>query len=169
MAPAPVSSAAARLLVVLFAVVMLFGCNARLNSLQASLPRQAAGLTFDQVRVVEESQFLDGHPIDDAYREVGKRRSDATAVFLHPSNGAAEIGAVTVSGVSGDSLLRAVVDAWSAPAVVARSERAIGDRAVWGLETRSGHVTAVYRRDDVVYIVSSSDRALVDAIMLEMP
>jgi hypothetical protein len=162
-------AARTRLLLLLCAVILIVGCNARLNSLQASLPRQAAGLTFDRVQVVEESQFLSRHSIDDAYEELGKRRSDATAVFLYPLNGAADIGAVTVSGVSGETLLRAVVVTWSAAAVVARSQREIGDRAVWDLETRSGHLTAVYRRDDVVYIVSSDGRALVDAIMLEMP
>jgi hypothetical protein len=131
-----------------------------------TLPTEAGGVLFDGVQIVHEMGFLIGHPVDDALREIGKERGDAVAVFRGSENGT--IGAISVAGVDGDTLLKAVVETWHAPAVVARSPRLPVEYSTWAMQERGGRLNVVYRRGDVVYIISTPTPELVEAILLDM-
>ena len=59
--------------------------------------------------------------------------------------------------------------AWGAPAVIERRQRLAAGSPAWELRARLGRLTVVYRLDDVVYLVETHDRDLLEAILLDMP
>jgi hypothetical protein len=137
------------------------------RDLLAMLPLTAGGMTFDGVLVVDDS-FNVGHPVDDVLTELGKRRKDAVAVDRWSDS--VTISATWVAGVDGPTLLATFVRTWDAPAVIRRSTRAIQvGISGWELEERLGMVDVMYRLGDVVYLVSSEDRDLLEAVLRDMP
>lgn len=154
---------------VLAALVTAAGCIAvQSQVLLATLPTTAGGVNFDTSRVVDDS-FWGGHPVDDVLAALGKRRSDATIVERFSRVGVGEIGAFVVGGVPGDVLLDTVVQTWHAPAVVGRAQTTIGDRDVWALDFRPGHVFLAYRRGSTIYWAGTDDRSLAEQFVAAMP
>jgi len=137
--------------------------------LLATLPDEAGGVGFDGVQIVFDDFYLWGHPVDDVLRAVGKERRDAVAVFRYSNVIEATIGATTVEGIDGETLLTAFADTWNAPAVVHRSARIVGGTRGWELRERRSGWTVMYRRGDAVYLASAPDRATLDAILADMP
>jgi hypothetical protein len=138
------------------------------NDVLGSLPKSAAGLDFSVVQVIDDS-FLSGHSVDAALRFLGKERKDASAVFRHDAEFRAGVGGVAVNGVEGPRLLEAILQTWDQPAVEPRSQRQVGQRQVWELARRSGDLNVFYLRGAIVYVVSGSDRSLIDRIVAVMP
>lgn len=137
------------------------------NLLLTRLPTEAAGLRFGEYQIVDDSINV-GLPVDDVLRELDKSRSDAVAVYRWTAD--VTIGATTVEGISGDTLLQAFVEAWDAPAVVSRTPRVFSNHAsAWVLKERSGQVTVFYSIGKVVYMVSSRDNGLLEAVLATMP
>ena len=134
--------------------------------LLTTLPMEAGGEDLDGLQVVNDS-FNVSHPVDDVLEEVQKKRRDAVAVFRWGEH--ATIGAITVEGINGPALFEAVVTTWHAPAVIERRQRIFFGTLAWELRARLGWLTVVYRLADVVYIVESDDRAVLEAILLDMP
>lgn len=148
-------------------VVSLLACSAQ-SSLLASLPHAAGNVQLDRA-VVVDAGFTSGHPVDDVLASAGKTRADAVAVFRYSATDDASIGALLIQGLSGAETLEAVVQHWQEAAVINRAQVKVGGRQAWYLESRSGSVTAVYDRGEVVYMVSSADRSLIDRIIPAMP
>ena len=134
--------------------------------LLATLPEEAGGVIFEYVQSVDGA-FLSGHPVDDVLAALDKPRSEAVAVFRSESNG--EVGATTVDGVDGSTLLKAFADAWRAPGVIGRFTRVLGGTVGWELRDRGGDRTVVYQRGDVVYLVSAHDEVTLDGMLADMP
>ena len=145
------------------------GCG-RIQSqpLLATLPLTAGGVTLDQSLVVDDSLWV-GRPEDDVLAALGKRRPDATMVDRYSNSVDGEIGAIAVSDISGDLLLKTVVEVWDAAAAVSRTQTTIGDRDVWVLEMRPGRVFLAYRRDSTVYWASSDNQSLAEEFIAAMP
>lgn len=150
------------------AAFIVTGCIARTDALLGTLPRNVGGTAFTQVQVVDES-FLSGHPIDDVLQRLGKTRKDAAVVYVYSADGSGTLGAATVSGVSGQELLDAVVDTWTAPSVTDRAEVAIGERTAWQLASRTGTVTIVYAAGEVVYFASSNEANRAERFAAALP
>jgi len=147
--------------------LVLSGCAMiPMHSLGDRLPRSAAGVSFGSLVAVDNG-YLSGHAIDDVLVKLGKTRDDAVAYFRTASGTEEVVGAVRVDGIDGATLLQAVADSWMSAATVARSETTIGDRIATVLETRDGSITVAYQRDDIVYLVTGRDPALVDRIVAE--
>src|SRR6185503_17366572 len=136
------------------------------SPLLATLPEVAGGETFDGTQVIDGS-FLSGHPLDHVLDELHKERSDAVSVFRNSADAA--IGATTVEGIDGVTLLEAFVATWTAPAVIERRQRVAAGTQAWELLDRGGNLTVFYRLGDVVYLVATKDRAVLEAILLDMP
>jgi hypothetical protein len=138
------------------------------NQLLSTLPTTAGGVDFDTVRVIDDKS-LSGHLVDDVLSALGKRRTEAAAVFRTSSIGGASIGAVAVQGVEGPDLLLACVENWSAPAVIARSQRLANGTDGWELEMRSGQLTVFYLRGNIAFVVWSEERQVLEAVLEDMP
>lgn len=136
------------------------------SQLLATLPKVAGGGQFDGVQVVDDS-FHVGHPVDDVLNALQRERRDAVPVFRYGEN--ATIGATTVAGIDGVALLEAFVTTWNAGAVIERRQRLAAGSPAWELRARSGRLTVVYRLGNVVYLVQTPDRAMLEAILLDMP
>ena len=136
------------------------------GELLATLPEEAGGVYFHGIQIVNDS-LRAGHPIDDVLRELDKEREDAVSVFRWMER--AEIGAMTVEGIDGDTFLKAFADTWHAPAVIRRSTRVLAGTVAWEIAERGGDLTVVYRRANVIYLVFTHDRALLEAILMDMP
>jgi hypothetical protein len=140
--------------------------NQAAGELLATLPEVVGGEHLDGVQIVDDA-FHVGHRVDDILEELHKERRDAIAVFRHSED--ATIGATQVIGIAGPELLEAFVNTWNAPAMLDRRQRTIGGRLVWELRDRGGRLTVIYLFGNVVYLVETTDAALLDAILLEMP
>jgi hypothetical protein len=140
----------------------------RAAELLATLPEDAGGVHFKGVQVVDDSMWV-GHTVDAALDALGKERGDAASVFRWSDRPGATIGAITVKGIDGVTLLRALVDTWNAPAVIRRSTRVLGESRAWTLVDRLRNRTVLYRRGDVVYVASTDERATLDSILADMP
>lgn len=137
------------------------------SQLLATLPKVAGGEQLDGVQVVNDSFFLVGHRVDDVLRELQKERRDAVSVFRYTED--ATIGATTVEGIDGATLFEAFVMTWNAPAVIERRQRLAAGTLAWELRDRGGRLTVIYRLGNVVYLVETTDQALLEAILLDMP
>jgi hypothetical protein len=135
------------------------------SQLLATLPSVAGGEQFDGLQVISDS-FLSGHAVDDVLTELGKERCDAVAVFRWTED--ATIGATTVEGIDGATLFETFVMTWHAPAVIDRRQRLAGGTLTWELRGRGGMRTVIYRLGNVVYLVETTDQALLDAILADM-
>lgn len=138
------------------------------EELLATLPAAAGGLPFDGAYVIDDSLNAFSY-LDDALSTVGKTRRDAVSVYRYSEQPGATIGATAVEGVDGGTLLKAFADTWNAPAVISRRTRLLGGTVGWELTDRRGRLTVVYRREDVVYLVSAPDVFTLDAILADMP
>jgi hypothetical protein len=136
------------------------------SQLLATLPKVAGGVPFDGVRIVDDYLHV-GNPVDDVLEELQKERRDAASVFRYMED--ATIGATAVEGVDGATLLEAFVTTWHAPAVIEREQRLAAGTLAWELRDRGGRLTVVYRLGNVVYLVQTTDPALLEAILLDMP
>jgi hypothetical protein len=138
------------------------------EELLATLPKQAGGVSFAGVQVVDDSLNA-FHYVDDALSAVNRDRHDAVAVFRYSEESSATIGATSVNGVAGDALLQAFADTWHAAAVIGRRNRMLGGTVGWELVERGGTVTVLYRRGDTVYLAAAPDPPTLDAILSDMP
>lgn len=152
----------------LMVAVLAQACTGRIDALLASLPATAGGVSFDAVRVIDES-YNGEDSADDVLSSLGKSRRDASIVYRWASSGEASIGALAVTGVAGPDLLRAVAQEWHAAAVISRTETVLGGRDVWLLEIRPDHLFAAYARGDVIYFVGTDDRSIIERILPSMP
>lgn len=136
------------------------------SELLATLPKEAGGGAFDGVQVVDDYLHV-GHPVDDVLEALQRKRRDAVSVFRYGED--ATIGAAAVEGIDGATLFEAFVTAWHAPAVIERRQRLAAGTLAWELLDRGGTLTVVYRLGNVIYLVQTQDRALLEAILLDMP
>lgn len=156
----------------LLALLLLVSCLAAqsrpsVEMLRESLPRAVNGIELSLVQVIDDT-YMSGHPLDDALAHLSKERGDASAVFRGDPVGRLELGAVAVNGVSGATLLDALAQAWYGAASVHASPVNVGNGG-WRVRTSRGHTTVLYRRGDIAYVASSSDDALIDDALREMP
>lgn len=133
-----------------------------------TLPRQAQGESLDRVQIIDDS-VLSGHAIDNALDWLGKRRSDATIVFVSSSTDATSVGGIEVTGVDGMRLLEAVAATWDAAAVIRRSTETVAGRSVWVLAERGGAWAVLYRREFTVYIVTGNDMRVIEGFVAALP
>lgn len=136
------------------------------SQLLTTLPKVAGGEQFDGLQVVNDS-FHVGHPVDDILSALQKERRDAVSVFRYGEN--VTIGATAIEGVDGATLFETFVTTWNAGAVIERRQRLAAGSPAWELRARSGRLTVVYRLGNVVYLVQTHDRAMLEAILLDMP
>lgn len=123
-------------------------------------------MLFDRYQIVDDSWNV-WHPVDDVLTALDRQREDALPAFRYAED--ATIGAIAVEGIDGSTLLKAFVDEWNAPAIIARSQRQAAGTIGWALAERGGGLTVVYRRANVVYLVSAPDPAKLEAILSDMP
>jgi hypothetical protein len=136
------------------------------SQLLATLPEVAGGERFDRVQIVDDALHV-FHSVDDVLAALQKERRDAVSVFRTGED--ATLGATAVEGIDGAVLLEAFVTTWNAPAVIERRQRLAAGTLAWELRDRGGTLTVIYRLGNVIYLVQTQDRAMLEAILLDMP
>jgi hypothetical protein len=142
------------------------GCVSRPEIVLSTLPQHAAGLSLDNVSIVD-AQYLAGHPLDDVLGALSKTRQEGGAAFRSSSLVHASIGGVWVTGVSGSQLLEVLPDNWGH--VTGHTSATIAHKVGRLLEMPPNHLLFAYVSGDIVYMASSDDRGILNQLVASMP
>ncbi len=148
------------------------GSVGALNSLAATLPETAGGVTFDragydgsQLGILGAAAGLSSTDLDPILKAQGKTLSDVNfAIATSSSTGAtAMIYAIQVKGVAATEFADSISGGMSS-----MPQTTLGGKTVYG-EATGGFGAFVYPKDDTMYLILLADEKVAASILEQLP